>query len=81
MSHTKTKCTTSTLSVRPVFATSAHLRGILTRKTLTTLNWRVMMKHDPFDYWSAPGRGWRIALLLVLVAICILDLFLWRPYG
>lgn len=41
------------------------------------------MKHDPFEF-TAPGmkpwqRAWRIALLLAALAVCGLDLFVWRP--
>lgn len=41
------------------------------------------MKHDLFEF-NALGmtrwqRAWRVLLLLSLIAICILDLFYWRP--
>jgi hypothetical protein len=40
------------------------------------------MKHDIFDFhhdmtWY--DRGWRIALLLGLIGILLMDLFVWRP--
>jgi hypothetical protein len=40
------------------------------------------MKHDLFDFHPTmtPGqRAWRIGLLLVLIAVLLLDLFVWRP--
>lgn len=41
------------------------------------------MKYDLFEL-TAPGmtpaqRGWRVALLLAVIAVCTLDLFVWRP--
>lgn len=41
------------------------------------------MKHDIFEF-TTPGmtwsqRAWRIAFLLALIAVCALDLFVWRP--
>ncbi len=41
------------------------------------------MRHDIFELnaegmtWG--GRAWRIALLLLTIAACAADLFLWRP--
>lgn len=40
------------------------------------------MKHDIFDFhhdmtWH--DRAWRVLLLLVLIGICLMDLFVWRP--
>lgn len=41
------------------------------------------MSHDPFDVFSAgltiSGRLWRIAFLAAVVAVILLDLFIWRP--
>ena len=41
------------------------------------------MKHDLFEF-ATPGmtwgqRAWRIVFLLALIAVCALDLFVWRP--
>lgn len=41
------------------------------------------MKHDLFEFNMAgmtmAQRVWRIALLLACIAVCILDVFFWRP--
>lgn len=40
------------------------------------------MKHDLFDFnpnMTTGERAWRIALLLALIAVLLLDLLLWRP--
>ena len=39
------------------------------------------MRNDLFDYAGlTPGqRAWRIAVLLALIAVLMLDLFVWRP--
>ncbi len=41
------------------------------------------MKHDIFEF-SAVGmtttqRAWRVAFLLALIAVLLLDLYVWRP--
>jgi len=41
------------------------------------------MKHDIFEF-AASGmtfgqRAWRVAFLLAIVVVCLLDLFVWRP--
>lgn len=40
------------------------------------------MKHDLFEFnalgMSRADRAWRVALLVVLVAIAAMDLFFWR---
>jgi hypothetical protein len=41
------------------------------------------MKHDAFDF-TAEGmttaqRAWRVAFLLALITVLVLDLFVWRP--
>lgn len=33
---------------------------------------------DPFDF-SGPGRAWRIALLIAVIIVLLLDVFYWRP--
>lgn len=33
---------------------------------------------DPFDFF-APGRAWRIALLIAVIVVLLLDVFYWRP--
>lgn len=41
------------------------------------------MKHDPFDFFASgmtrAQRAWRIALLIALVIVLVLDLYVWRP--
>lgn len=41
------------------------------------------MKHDLFDF-TAPGmtlaqRAWRVAFLLAVIGVVLMDLFVWRP--
>ena len=41
------------------------------------------MRYDIFEF-TTPGmsrgqRAWRIIFLLALIAVCALDLFVWRP--
>lgn len=33
---------------------------------------------DPFDF-SGPGRAWRIALLIAVIVVLLLDILVWRP--
>ena len=33
---------------------------------------------DPFDFF-APGRAWRIALLVAIIVVLLLDILVWRP--
>ena len=41
------------------------------------------MKHDIFEFnaenMTFGDRAWRIALLLTLIGVALLDLFVWRP--
>ena len=41
------------------------------------------MKYDIFEITTTGmtpiQRGWRVAILLAVIAICTLDLFVWRP--
>ena len=41
------------------------------------------MKHDFFDFFASgmtrTQRAWRIALLIALVIVLVLDLYVWRP--
>jgi hypothetical protein len=41
------------------------------------------MKHDIFEFttegMTLAQRAWRIAVLVVIIGICALDLFYWRP--
>lgn len=41
------------------------------------------MRYDLFEF-TTPGmpltqRAWRVAFLLAVIAVCALDLFVWRP--
>lgn len=41
------------------------------------------MKYDLFEFttegMTLAQRAWRVALVLVLLGVCALDLFVWRP--
>ncbi len=41
------------------------------------------MKHDIFEFsavgMTTPQRAWRVAFLLALIAVLVLDLYVWRP--
>ncbi len=40
------------------------------------------MKHDPLDFhhdMTCSQRFWRIAFLMLLIAVLLADLFYWRP--
>lgn len=41
------------------------------------------MKYDLFELTTAgmtpAQRGWRVVFLLAVIAVCALDLFVWRP--
>lgn len=34
---------------------------------------------DPFDFFAPTGRAWRIALLIAVIIVLLLDVFYWRP--
>jgi|TARA_R110000868_G_scaffold8513_3_gene44076 hypothetical protein len=39
------------------------------------------MKHDPFDFtgdMTVAARAWRVAFLLAVIGVVLLDLFFWR---
>lgn len=76
------RCMNCACNDRSDSVTCANWPDTLTKETLTIR--RTKMRHDLFDFcadMSAFSRGWRIALLLVLIAVCLLDLFYWRPHG
>lgn len=41
------------------------------------------MRHDIFEFTTEGmtfiERAWRVAFLLAVIAVCALDLFVWRP--
>jgi hypothetical protein len=43
----------------------------------------MIMRYDIFDFttegMTLAQRAWRVAFLLALVAVLVLDLFVWRP--
>lgn len=34
---------------------------------------------DPFDFFAPAGRAWRIALLVAIIVVLLLDILVWRP--
>jgi hypothetical protein len=43
----------------------------------------MIMKHDIFEFttegMTLAQRAWRVAFLLALVAVLVLDIYVWRP--
>lgn len=41
------------------------------------------MKYEPFEFTTEGmtlwQRAWRVAFLLALIAVCAMDVFVWRP--